>query len=348
MTGKTSSFFKMFSEQILEAVEGRDLSDDQIAAVVESVVEGSHKGFLEALKEAAPEMLAEEVEQRNEFEAGNGLRWKEPLELLTMLFRICSEIGEAHAHEGPYEVDPLLFDTLARLHPRGLLAVSEVHCLLRGGFADAALARWRTLHEIVVVSMFVAKHGIDAALPYRLNFAFASERASKQYNEYAERANLKPFTSEELSAAAAESAGAEQRLGRRLKTDWDWAAAILGTARPTFFDLERDVGLDHWRPRYKWASQNTHAGYREMFGTLGMSEAKQAVFQIGPSNSGLVDPIHMVAIALMNLTTTFVFFPKPNLDRVVMTKVLQAIVDEIGETALIASRRTAEDSEQIR
>jgi len=71
-----------------------------------------------------------------------------------------------------------------------------------------------------------------------------------------------------------------------------------------------------------------------------MSEAKQFVLQVGPSNSGLVDPIHMTAVSLTQMTTTFLLFPKPNLDRLIFARVLQALTGEIGAVALETEQRT--------
>lgn len=348
MASKNGSVLHRLSTPLLEAIESGGLSADQIKAAIESLIGEGHQELFESLKLTSPEMLAEERELRVGFEDRNYRRWKEPFDLLAMLLRMCSEIGEAHSHGGPSSGDPLVFDMLASLHPRGLLVSNEIQCLMRGSFADAALARWRTLHELTVVAMFIVKHGHYAALCYRLSFEFARERAAKQYNEYSERANLSRFSDADISEMSQASEEAAKELGCRLKGDWGWAAGFLASDRPTLYDLECDVGMDHWRPRVRWASQNTHAGYRELMGTLGMSEAKEFVFQVGPSNSGLVDPLHMTAISQMNLTISFLFFPEPNFDRLLMSKVAQVIVDEIGETALVSNCQTADDLDEPR
>ena len=58
--------------------------------------------------------------------------------------------------------DSALIEALLHLHARGCQVASEVEVLLEAGFADGALSRWRTLHEVTTVACFLHKHGNDA------------------------------------------------------------------------------------------------------------------------------------------------------------------------------------------
>lgn len=51
------------------------------------------------------------------------------------------------------------FDLVVRHHARACHIANEILCLLKNGFADAAQARWRALHEVAATAMFIAKHG---------------------------------------------------------------------------------------------------------------------------------------------------------------------------------------------
>ena len=42
---------------------------------------------------------------------------------------------------------------------RACQVTDEIICLLENGFADGAMARWRTLHEIAVVAVVISQHG---------------------------------------------------------------------------------------------------------------------------------------------------------------------------------------------
>jgi hypothetical protein len=125
--------------------------------------------------------------------------------------------------------------------------------------------------------------------------------------------------------------------------DWGCAAPALAKDKPTFFDLETHLGLDHWRPRYKWASQDTHGTYRHPAALLAMSEAKETLLLVGPSNSGLTDPAHMTAISLVLATNALVQI-SPTIDRLVCMKILLGISDEIGETFFAVDSQIAKPS----
>lgn len=342
---RSTDFLNSLSDMTFEAIERSakeyDLSDEQVQEVLNSVLERGHEQLLTALKSNAPDMLAKLNEDNAGFRARCYERWREPMDLLWMLWVITQEVTEAHAHEGPREVDPLVFDTLAHLNPKALLITSEILCLLEGGFADGALARWRSLHETVVTAMFIRKHGRTVARDFRLSVWFDNHKAATALNLVADRAGIPAFSDEELSEIVAARDAAEAEVGRRLRFDWDWAStAFGGRERLQFVDIERDVGMDHWRPRYKWSSQRVHSSFRSPMDLLGMSEAEDFRFQIGPSNSGFVDPMHMTAISLVQMATTFLMVGEINVDRLVYVQILKALSDEIGEAAFRVQEET--------
>lgn len=153
---------------------------------------------------------------------------------------------------------------------------------------------------------------------------------------------MEPVSEAELNKMQRGCAAAEKEAGRRFKHDFDWAKAALkknDDQRATFFDLEKDIEMDHWRPRYKWACRHNHAGFTHQNSLLGMSEATELMHQVGPSNSGLADPLHMTAISLLQMTTSFLCVGQPRFGRLLTIATLQCISDELGEAAL-ASQRT--------
>ena len=85
-------------------------------------------------------------------------RWREPLGGLGMMLTIAREFGEAaglrlqKAHE---EEDRHLVAVLVRLHARACQVADEVLTLIAAGFAEGAIARWRTLHEIAITAMHI-------------------------------------------------------------------------------------------------------------------------------------------------------------------------------------------------
>jgi len=231
MAEKQISIFDLLSEPIVEVIKEHELSEDSATDLIETLVAKGPKDLLKAIKQEALAMVEADRLEKKAFEGRNYKRWEEPLNLLTLLWRYSTELAENHSLEGPQDGDCLVFDTLAHLQPKALLVTGEILCLLEGGYADGALARWRTLHEIVVTAMFIAKHGHKAALGYRLSMWFENSRAAKQVNRYASRAGIEPLSVQELDEIEAVRAEAEKQLGKVLKTDWDWADDILPTPK---------------------------------------------------------------------------------------------------------------------
>jgi hypothetical protein len=208
-----------------------------------------------------------------------------------MIIEVAAEVG------GKFntEVRPLaiqekdyLFEALTHLHARALLVGSECICLMKGGFADGALSRWRTLHELNVVAAFLLKNDKEVALRYLVSFEFQALIAARQMKKYAERSKMDPPTDDEIRVMESRCKGHTQRFGEDMRHEYGWAADVIGKKSPTLLDIEEATGLDHWRPRFKWASQHTHGGHRPFGTLLGTAESKAPVLLIGQSNSGLV------------------------------------------------------------
>ena len=134
-----------------------------------------------------------------------------------------------------------------------------------------------------------------------------------------------------------------QKYGREFRKSYGWAAAALRKETPTFADIECSVKLDHFRPYYKLASQGIHAnpqganpqGAFFRLGTLG-----EEVLLAGPSNAGIADPGHSVAISLYQ-ATVFLLSERPSYDHLVAVKIMGRLTDEIGN-ALIRSHKEVE------
>lgn len=171
------------------------------------------------------------------------------------------------------------------LHARSLLIAREILCLLYGGYPDGALSRWRSPHELTVTAVFLKTQEQEVSHRYLASFPFASLRAARQLNEYAERANMKPFTGPEIKVMETQCDAFEARLGKEMHNEYGWASAALKNPKPNFAQLEKAVSLDHWRPRYRWASQHTHGGYRPALSMLGTAESTQPVHLVLPTRS---------------------------------------------------------------
>ncbi|KAB1448544.1 DUF5677 domain-containing protein [Bordetella bronchiseptica] len=329
------SIFKEAMEKL--AKEGRQIPDTLQQELFNEQVEILPEQQLAILLKNAPQMLKEHRSLERGFQARSFRRWRGAFDLFETIIVMCSEVCEANELEGrqaAIEGDDFIFEALSGLAPRALLVAREILCLLRGGYADGALSRWRTLHEITVTALFLASQNQEISFRYLASFAYQSRHAAKQLNKYADRNSIQPFSEEELADMEERCAHFDKRLNPPFKGgDYDWAAPALNGRAANFAHIEEAVGLDHWRPYYRWASQHTHSAHRPGDRLLGMSEAAGVGTLAGASNSGFVDPFQLTAHSLTK-TVSAVLLYTPNLDRLVHVKILMLLVDRLAAAAI--------------
>jgi hypothetical protein len=334
------TFGKTFNEILEHALTRVGLTDEDAVAlpkqILDSLLPKAVDFMLKELKNRAPSLLRERKKFFAGFERRNYRRWKKSLDLLEMLWIIAEEVGGIlNESERPAAVlaNDYQFEALVSLHARSLLVSREILCLLYGGFPDGALSRWRSLHELAVTAAFLDEQNQEVSHRYLASFPFAALRAAKQLNEHAERANMEPFSEEEIKAMVARCGAFEARFGKEMHKEYGWASVALSNPDPNFAQLEKAVSLDHWRPRYRWASQHTHGGYRPPLFMLGTAESTVPIHLVGQSNSGFTDPIHMTAISLHQATNSLLSI-RPTVDNIVFMQIIRDLSNDVGQVAL--------------
>lgn len=343
---KLDDYHRLLQAELVAALEARNDPDLD----PEELIEDTYKGLIpkiadqlySAFADGSEAMLREHRSLRRGFVARNKARWRAGFDLLERLIVISEETGSAinnALRPKAVEANDPVFEAVISNHARAIQTAREILSLMIAGFPDGAMGRWRTLHEIAVVSFFISKAGSATAERYILHDRVVAHRRAKNYMDHHKRANLGPIEQSTLDALKAAHDEVIRAHGPEMKQDYGWALGAVPGSRPTFAQLEESLGLDHWRPRYKWATTNTHGSYRSLNSTLATSESETPVLAVGESNSGMTDPAHMTAIAL-NTATYPVIALEPNLDRLAVWEVMSRLADEIGATFLRLDRET--------
>jgi hypothetical protein len=336
-TWRADDYQHLLEAELAAAIEQGADPDANVEEIVQRVIGKMLPQITDqlhaALADRSAGMLREHRRLRRAFLRRNFKRWRAGFDLLERLIVISQETGSAinnTLRPKAVAANDAMFEALVVNHARGVQVAREILALMITGFPDGAMGRWRTLHEIAVVATFISHADRQTAERYILQDHVTSYRRAVNYMEHHERANLEPIEPQvmaELKAAYDRAL----KFDPRMKNDYGWAAEELKKDKPTFADLELATELDHWRPRYKWATVNTHGAYRRIMSTLAMSESEAPVLLVGESNSGMTDPAHMTAISL-NLITMPLILLEPNIDRLAIAMVMQRLSDEIGET----------------
>lgn len=293
------------------------------------------------LQESTKKMLEEHRALARGFEARNIKRWSKAFDLLETHIVICTEAGEefnssyrATAVEG----NDLVFDIVVRHHARACHIAQEILHLLKSGFADAAHARWRALHEVNATAMFIAKHGQECAERFYFHDIVDSYDGMLEHKKYEDRLQEKAASREEIDSCKLEYDKVIAHYGKKFGDHYGWTSNIFPNHRRVgFAAIEKDVGLDHMRPYYKWASQNVHAGSKGMRSRLGLCEAKEDILLVGQSNSGMTDPAHATAISLCQITCSLLVL-EPTIDHIVLMKIIDDYQEDIGNAFLDIQR----------
>lgn len=270
--------------------------------------------------------------------------WRDALDSLGELVATCAELGDlvmrAHA------ADTNLFRALELLRTRAVQIGWEVLELASAGYADGAYARWRTLHELAVVSEFLKKFGEDAATRYLEHAHIKNRKVIREYNECCNRLGYTPVPQTEIDRSDEVKDQLLRRYGPDFGNNWGWAAEACGVPDPSFFDLRQAAGYAHWKAHYGMANHAIHAGPHGVFFRLGHPLNSDPLPLPGPSLVGIGTPLDAAAISVMHVTFSFISAvrtePGGDLDQELeITSSIQFIADlasQIQEQVLQASQ----------
>lgn len=194
--------------------------DHRLPDFLQSTTEDLAARILPILDREWPAQWRSQDRGRRGFQKRLRERWGSAIGRLRMFVAICQEFGESTTmafRDRPEATQHHLMDVLARLHARACQLAEEVVCLLDAGLADGAMARWRTLHEIAVVALFLSEHGDALAEQYVNHQVVESLSAARDYQRCCDRLGYEPLRAaemEELSAAFDEMV---RRYGARFK-----------------------------------------------------------------------------------------------------------------------------------
>ncbi len=257
-------------------------------------------------KQTMLQKLPQEREYRSGFEERLYQRWKQPLDLLeaTILFlrEEANTFISKHQPQAKQDNDRV-FAVITTLLGVAYPTALEICTLLRSGHATGALARWRTLHEASVIGKFVHIHGAEVAQRYLDRVHIDTRKLIAEFhkvNTTLDSEAAKPDLLTKLEEKESELRGTYEAVF--FDKDYGWAApALTNKARPSFYDLEKDVNLNDLRPWYKLACGAIHPSYMGI--TLNIQNPfPTSTSQSGPSQAGLTDPAQLTLRSLIQST----------------------------------------------
>ena len=240
--------------------------------------------------------------QLDQFRANLQARWGKGFDALRMLIELSRDIGtdlHRRASRSRSRRRAHLNKALSHLHVRAIQIASEIMVLMENGYADGAMARWRTLHEVACVAMVLGDGGEELAERYLAHEIVEAKKGLRQYQQCHPKLGYAPFSKRAAARIERDYTGAISRYGKEFGGDYGWVAAHLGNPRPNFSHIEDAAGRAMMRSHYKMASHNVHASTKGITYRLGSLDRHYAVIA-GASNVGFVEPGQNLALSLMH------------------------------------------------
>ena len=275
--------------------------------------------------------------QNREFENRLNFLWKEPFELFETLIYISQEIGDEFNQEfrpDAVKENDLVFEILIRLHGRACQTALEILVLMQKGFPEGAIARWRTLHEIVIISSFIQEFGQNAAERYYFHDAIQSWKSIKGYlndpilYEKHKQALSEPLLSmREMKKIEKIKEKLCEKYKKGYDGDYGWAADII--SNPNLTNLEKHVKLDHLNPYHRMANISIHGGSKGI--KFFLSSPNNNFIPAGPGNMGMATPGQLAAISLLQINT-FLLITRPCVKQFADISTMKKLVRKISRS----------------
>ncbi|MDN4060245.1 DUF5677 domain-containing protein [Massilia sp. YIM B02769] len=317
-----------------------EVMDDVISAVTEAIPEALAsvaRIFSDHMSEHLIEHMAE-LKLAHEVRSKAVHRiWGDVFDQLDFLRHLALEWGH-HAQDlqsGPYKQPNTAF-ALNRLVGRAYEIVGEIVALTKAGYADGALARWRSLHELCVISMFIAKQPDRCAEMYLAHHQIEElrlleiDRASGTDND--RDRDRDRF----VAHLRRQKVQLTSKYGSAFGGDLGWASIELGRARTTFRELESLVGLDILRRGYQRANSTVHGGALATLTRISV-EVSGADSTVVPAAYGCEVAAHYTTASLSMLVAELCLTTE-NADLITMSIVMQNHASKICEQIAKAQR----------
>lgn len=294
------------------------------------------------------EFLLQEYELQV-FREGVEDRWGKGLNYLRMLLTACRDIGSQtlkRHNKSNSKRHALRRWVLVRLHARSCQVTDEIICLLENGFADGAMARWRTLHELSVVATLISNGDEDLAERYILHDSVEVKRQADEYEETQVPLGGSPINKRERKFIEADHAAVLDKYGPHFLHPYGWAAKHLNLKKPTFKDLQETAHREGMNSYYKLASFSIHASARSLFFNLS-AIGDEEVILAGRSNAGFVDPGTRTAATLVLITSLYVG-ETTDLNQICLLQTIIHIRDAVGPALQRSANRLMRDDREFR
>lgn len=244
-------------------------------------------------------------------------RWSSALDLYDLFLATMGDaLGWAVAEIRPQfsAADDHKFEALLRLVSKAYMTAQEVRVLLQHGYSSGALARWRTIDEMRVISSLLAREDAEISRRYLAHHEVEAMQEERFFEVlWRDEIDLGEDQDADRKARRNELSG---EFGEEFLQHYGWAAPLFTSATSYSFNMlrhfllrrEGEDDMIDTRAVYKVASNGAHANSRGVMFNIQSLHGDDYVWA-GPSNSGLEVPAVSTTAALCSVFTHFIWHP---------------------------------------
>lgn len=309
--------------------------DKLIKFLIKEILPKFSQEVTKTLKKSSKEMLNYQRKCQKGFENRLYKKWKKPLDLLECSINISIESGEEHQKKLSKTTDNtnnFKRKALIKLHARALQISNEILILLKSGYADGANARWRSLHELVVISFFLLDNSNDVSKRYLEHIIVKNFKEAEDYRKYCKKLGYLPIERKEFNKIKKEKENICRKYSDRFQKDYGWIPSSILSGRH-FRALEEHVKLDKLRPLYNLSCDSVHGGAKGFYRLGLMDDYQDKILLVGASNYGLADPLQNTAISLLHISICLLNL-EPDFESKIQMQVMNNYISEIGIKAV--------------
>ncbi len=284
------------------------ISDQFVNEKVDEFIKESNFEYLKQIKKNERITLDTNRKHIKGFEDRLFKRWKQAFDVFEILIQICIQSGNYLKNSASLEQrEGVFFFVIFKLHTRAIQIANEILILLKGGFSEGALTRWRSLHEIVVTAHYIREGGCELAIRYLDHSNIINYKEAIEYNEKAKFMGFNTIPDKDIESLTEIKDNLIEKYGDKFKKDYGWT---INDEDWNFMLIEKKVKLDHLRPHYKNASNFVHGNSKGILTkpSILKEELLMSVILTGGTNYGLSYPGQNAAISLGQINTLFLNF----------------------------------------
>jgi len=258
-----------------EEIEKAFLSFDFYTAITK-LTEKMSCDHIDFFEKTMYEKVLQKQAENDEFIARNSQIWGKGFVASEAMYILALEAGnDIHNYIATLTKEKMQdkmfhYYVLGELYGRACQQYSEIVYLIKGGFADGAFARWRSLFELSVIAEFIRHNDEEVAKAY-YGTSFVDDA----------KLNWARF-----------------------------APCFAGKKRITLEDIKKQCSMstDAWNNQYRLANKVVHASAQGTFGRLGVPPNNRKFIPAGQSNYGLAMPAINAAISLSMIASDYFGF----------------------------------------